>query len=183
MPSKSESDIVRRAIAGEQAAISQLYERHVDAIYRYVRYRVDDDETARDITADVFVRALEGLGRYDERNVPFLAWLYRISHARVVDYWRKSARRDEQSYDEITERGDMPADVEALDAVDILQHAALRGAMRRLTSEQQEVLILKYVQGLTNSEISEITNKTVGAVKALQHRGLEALARMLQEVE
>jgi len=180
---ETEADIVRRATAGDPAAITTLYERYVDTIYRYVRYRVDDDETARDITADVFVRALESLSRYDERNVPFAAWLYRIGHARVVDHWRRLARRSEESYDDLGDHTELTTDAEALDQVDVIEHNSVRAALMKLTPEQQEALILKYVQGLSNAEISEITGRTVGAVKALQHRGLAALARLLDEEE
>jgi RNA polymerase sigma-70 factor (ECF subfamily) len=175
----SESKLIQLAIAGDTAAISALYERHVDAIYRYVAYRVNDPRAAEDITADVFLRALAGLDQYDERGLPFTAWLYRISHARVVDHWRAANRHPTVPLDTLSEQ-EMWSDDSAL-AVDVLQHRALHEALRTITGEQQEVLALKFAQGLSNEEISQIVNKTVGAVKALQHRGLAALARLLKE--
>ncbi len=174
-----ESQLIRRAIAGDTAAISELYERHVDAIYRYVAYRVDDPHIAEDITADVFLRALERLDQYDERGVPFAAWLYRISHARVVDHWRATNRHPTIPLDELTDQ-ELKGDDSGL-ATDVLQHRALREALKAITLDQQEVLVLRFMQGLSNEEISQIVNKTVGAVKALQHRGLAALARLLKE--
>ena len=179
MSTDSESKSIQLAIAGDGAAITALYERHVDAIYRYVSYRVNDPRVAEDITAEVFLRALEGLNQYDERGVPFAAWLYRVSHARVVDHWRATSRHPTVPLDTLSEQESW-SDDSAL-AVDVLQHRALRGALQAITGDQQEVLVLKFMQGLSNEEISQIVNKTVGAVKALQHRGLEALARLLKE--
>jgi RNA polymerase sigma-70 factor, ECF subfamily len=175
----NESKLIQSAIAGDVTAVGALYERYVDAIYRYVAYRVNDPRAAEDITADVFLRALASLDQYDERGVPFAAWLYRISHARVVDHWRAANRHPTVPLDTLNEQ-ETWSDDSAL-AVDILQHRALREALQAITGEQQEVLVLKFMQGLSNEEISQIVNKTVGAVKALQHRGLEALARLLKE--
>jgi RNA polymerase sigma-70 factor, ECF subfamily len=175
----NESKLIQSAIAGDVTAVGALYERYVDAIYRYVAYRVNDPHAAEDITADVFLRALAGLEGYDERGVPFAAWLYRISHARVVDHWRAANRHPTVPLDTLSEQ-ETWSDDSAL-AVDVLQHRALREALQAITGEQQEVLVLKFMQGLSNEEISQIVNKTVGAVKALQHRGLEALARLLKE--
>ena len=179
MSNDNESKLIRLAIAGDEAALAALYERYVDAIYRYVAYRVNDPYVAEDITADVFLRMVESLSQYEERGVPFVAWLYRISHARVIDYWRRANRRPTVPIDSLTGHEEHSEDVAA--AMDILQHRALRDALQNITDEQQEVLVLKFIQGLSNEEISQIVGKTIGAVKALQHRGLEALARLLKE--
>jgi RNA polymerase sigma-70 factor (ECF subfamily) len=173
----NESKLIQLAITGDATAISILYERYVDTIYRYVVYRVNDPLVAEDITAEVFLRALERLDQYDERGVPFAAWLYRISHARVIDHWRATNRHPTVPLDTLREQEGDDSELTA----DVLQHRALREALQAITSEQQEVLVLKFTQGLSNEEISLIVNKTVGAVKALQHRGLEALARLLKE--
>jgi RNA polymerase sigma-70 factor, ECF subfamily len=175
----NESRLIQLAIAGDVAAIAALYEQYVDAIYRYVVYRVNDPHVAEDITAEVFLRALESLEQYAERGVPFAAWLYRISHARVIDHWRATNRHPSVPLDALSEQEMRSDDLEL--AIDVLQHRALREALAAITSDQQEVLVLKFMQGLSNEEISQIVNKTVGAVKALQHRGLDALARILKE--
>jgi RNA polymerase sigma-70 factor (ECF subfamily) len=178
VPAESESNIVQRAVQGDQAAIVELYDRHVDAIYHYVRYRVDDDEVAKDITSDVFVRALESLSRYEQRDVPFVAWLYRIGHARVIDYWRLMAHHPVVPLDDLDKYSSYNG-VDSLEDIDHIQHEALRQALQHLTDDQQEVIVLRFVQGLSTVEISQIVGKTAGAVKALQRRGLEALARIL----
>jgi RNA polymerase sigma-70 factor (ECF subfamily) len=176
---EDEPQLIHRAIAGDHAAISALYDRHVDAIYHYALYRTGDIHTAEDITAEVFLRALESLSRYDERGVPFVVWLYRIAHARVIDHWRKTQRRATLPLDDLSER-ELTATDSVLDT-DVLQHRALQDALRQVTGEQQEVIVLKFMQGLGNEEIARVMGKTVGAVKALQRRGLEALARLLKE--
>ena len=177
MRPKDEEQLVRRAIRGDEEAIGRLYDRYVDTIYKYALYRTGDSATAEDITADVFLRVIEGLSQYDERGVPFAAWLYRIAHARVVDHWRRADRRPTVQLDHPLVRNVLHEDTE-FDR-DILQHGALTQALQLLTEEQQEVIALKFMQGLANEEIAQIMGKTVGAIKALQHRGLEALARLL----
>ena len=179
MSNDNESKLIKLAIAGDEAALAALYERYVDAIYRYVVYRVNDRYVAEDITADVFLRVVESLSQYDERGVPFVAWLYRISHARVIDYWRRTNRRPTVPIDSLAGHEEHSDDAGL--ATDVLQHRALSDALQKITAEQQEVLVLKFMQGLSNEEISQIVGKTIGAVKALQHRGLEALARLLKE--
>jgi RNA polymerase sigma-70 factor (ECF subfamily) len=172
-----EEQLVRQAIRGDKAAIGRLYDQHVEMIYKYALYRTGDPATAEDITADVFLRVIESLDQYEERGLPFAAWLYRIAHARVVDYWRRIKRRPTLELD----RPSVQAVVEEDEALrrDVVQYTALAQALQLITDEQQQVIVLKFLQGLENEEVAAIMGKTVGAIKALQHRGLESLARVL----
>jgi RNA polymerase sigma-70 factor (ECF subfamily) len=165
---------------GDLTAISELYNLHVDRIYQYVRYRTGDDQTAEDITAEVFLRAIESLGTYNDRGAPFVAWLYRIAHARVIDYWRSSKRRQTAPLDDPLLQDGLVTTDDAID-IDFLQHRSLWIALRQLTDDQQNVIILKFVQGLGNAEIAQMLGKTEGAIKALQRRALESLARLLDQ--
>jgi RNA polymerase sigma-70 factor (ECF subfamily) len=176
-----ESQLIEQAKQHDPAAISELYSRHVDQIYQYVRIRTDDVPAAEDITADVFLRALESLGAYEDYGVPFAAWLYRIAQARVIDYWRRAQRRATVAFDD----HDLPEWLAAEDVAsgDVLQRGRLLAGLQNLTEEQQQVIVLKFMQGLSNTEIAHIMKKTEGAVKALQRRGLEALARLLNDTE
>ena len=88
MPLDDERQLIEQARRGDRKALSELYRRHVDAVYRYVRLRVGDTTVAEDLTAEVFLRMLRDLKGYRYTNVPFVAWLYRIAYARTVDYWR-----------------------------------------------------------------------------------------------
>ena len=175
-----ESLLIERAKRYDPKAISELYKRHVQDIYRYIYYRVGDVNVAEDLTADVFLRALEGLAGFTYRGVPFSAWLYRIAHARVMDHFRQQARRELLPLDErLVATGKGPqATVEAR-----LDCEELQSAIAQLTTDQQQVIILKFVEGLSNAEAARILGKTEGAVKALQHRALNSLQRTMRREE
>lgn len=181
MRPEDEGRLIDQAKQRDATAISELYNRHVDQIYQYVRSRTGDTPVAEDITADVFLRALESLSGYQDYGVPFVAWLYRIAQARVIDYWRRAQRRATVAFDD----RDLPEWLAAEDVAsgDVLQHGQLLTGLQHLTEEQQQVIVLKFMQGLSNAEIAQIMNKTEGAVKALQRRGLESLARLLHDTE
>jgi RNA polymerase sigma-70 factor (ECF subfamily) len=176
---QNEAQLIQRARQGDLAAVSELYNLHVDRIYQYVRYRTGDDQTAEDVTAEVFLRAIESLGSYNDQGAPFIAWLYRIAHARVIDYWRDTKRHQTAPLDDPLLQDSLITTEDAID-IDILQHQLLWSALQQLTDDQQTVIILKYTQGLSNADIALVLGKTEGAVKALQRRALEALARILK---
>jgi RNA polymerase sigma-70 factor (ECF subfamily) len=161
----------------ERAAISALYRRHVQAIYRYVYYRVGDEHTAEDLTAEVFLRAIEGLPNYEPRDVPFAAWLYRIAQARTADHFRRQRRTATSVLDESWPSGEDPllSQVEESSL-----HEGLRAALGQLTTDQQQVIVLKFAGGFSNAEVAGILGKTEGAVKSLQHRALNALHRLME---
>lgn len=168
-----ERDLIRRARQRDAEAFAELYRRHVDRIFRYVLLRVGDEALAEDLTGDIFVRALEAIDTYEDRGAPLAAWLYRIAHARVIDQWRRANRQDVSIDSGTVEVSvDMPAN-------DVIAYKLLAQSMQQLTDEQQEVIILKYVEGYGLSEIAELTGRTEGAVKALQHRALASLARLM----
>ncbi len=175
-----ESLLIERAKRYDQRAISELYKRHVQSIYRYIYYRVGDVTVAEDLTAEVFLRALEGLAGFTYRGVPFSAWLHRIAYARVMDHFRQQARRELLPLDErLVSTGKGPqATVEAR-----LDHEELQSAIAQLTTEQQQVVILKFVEGLSNAEVARILGKSEGAVKSLQHRALNSLQRIMRGEE
>jgi RNA polymerase sigma-70 factor (ECF subfamily) len=175
---RDEARLVERAQQGDREAIGELYRRHVDTIYRYVQVRVRDEVVAEDLTAQVFLKALEGLPTYQQTGKPFLAWLYRIAYARVVDHFRKQGRRQEVALFETLPANDPPpgqlieAEAEWSMAIDLLA---------QLTDDQQDVLVLRFLGELSLVEVAETLGKTVGATKALQHRALASLARLQQE--
>ena len=178
MPQDDERRLIERAQRGDRGALGELYRRHVDAIYRYVRLRVDDPTVAEDLTAEVFLRALEGLGEYRYTGVPLIAWLYRITRARTVDHWRRAGRyRETDLSDKIAATG---SDPEVIVSARI-ERTDLVAALRRLTDGQQQVIILRFVEEMSLAQAADVMGKTVGAVKALQHRALASLARLMGE--
>ncbi len=180
VPLDDERQLIQRAKQGEAAALSALYNKYVDRIFLYVRYRTGDDQIAEDITAEVFLRAIESIDKYEYQGVPFGAWLYRIAHARIIDFWRKSKHHQTAPLtDPLLQEGAYSSS-ENIETDFLLQHS-LAAALRQLTDDQQNVVILKFMQGLSNAEIAQMLGKTEGAVKGLQWRALEALARLLEE--
>jgi RNA polymerase sigma-70 factor (ECF subfamily) len=173
-----EARLVALAKQGDERAVGELYRRHVDMIYRYTYARVKDWAAAEDLTAQVFLKALEGLPNYEHTGAPFRAWLYRIAHARTVDYWRQQQRRQEVVLvDTLPARDPLPEEVVVArsqwdDAIDLLTN---------LTDDQRDVIMLRFIEEMSLAEAADTLGKTIGAVKALQHRALASLARLLKQ--
>ncbi len=138
--------------------------------------RVSDQALAEDLTAEVFLKMLEALPRYVYYGVPFVAWLYRIAHDRVVDYRRRQARRQVEELSEGLVDGRPEPEDQALGQAETSQ---IRNAMAGLRGEQQTVLQLRFIEGHSLQETARRMGKTTGAVKAMQCRALRQLARKL----
>jgi RNA polymerase sigma-70 factor (ECF subfamily) len=156
-------------------AFGRLYDCNVRQVYKYIYYKVGTAAQAEDLTAQVFMKAWEAIDRYEWTQRPFSAWLFRIAHNLVVDHFR--TQRDTLSIEglpfEIDARGD------SLDtlAQRKLTAAELKKAIGRLTDSQQQVIVLKFLEGYSTEETAHIMRKDPGAVRALQHRALSALQR------
>ncbi|MBN1287159.1 MAG: sigma-70 family RNA polymerase sigma factor [Anaerolineae bacterium] len=155
-------------------AFGALYERYVERIYNYVYYRVGNQQDAEDLVARVFYRALANIDNYEDRGVPFSAWLYRIAHNLVANWHRDRSRRNIVPLDDLIIAGAVDGMPEAV-AESQEEHARLIEAVRRLSPDRQQVLILKFVERLSNVEIGGIMDRTEGAVKSLYHRTLITL--------
>ncbi len=168
---------LQRAQGGDADAFSALYREHVQPIFRYIAHRVNNTQLAEDLTGDVFMRALEGLPTYVDQGRPFVAWLYRIAHARVVDHYRRTERRPVESDVEAEPLPITPDMDEGL----MRRHAAqaLRAAITELTSEQQQVVVLRFIEGHNIETVAQMMGKNSNAIKALQHRALRSLGSRL----
>ena len=173
----ADGELVRLAQAGDAAAVAEIYRTYVQAIYRYALARVGESETAEDLTSDVFLRAIEALGRYRHRGAPLGAWLFRIARDRVSDHHRRRARRPTRQLDDELVDEHAGPEAEALRRRDLAQ---LRSELDRLTLDQQDVIYLRFTQGFTLVETSIVMRRTTGAVKALQFRAVQALARHMK---
>jgi RNA polymerase sigma-70 factor (ECF subfamily) len=173
-----EQRLLQRAQRGDADAFADLYRAHVQPIFRYIAHRVNNTQLAEDMTGDVFTRALEGLPTYTDQGKPFIAWLYRIAHARVVDYYRRSERRPVETD---VESEVLPVTLDMDEGLLRRQAArALRAAIVELTSDQQQVVILRFVEGQPIEAVAQIMGKNANAIKALQHRALRSLASRLE---
>lgn len=170
--------LIQRAQQGEEAALAELYQRHTPAIFRYFFFRVNDQALAEDLTGEVFMHMVEALPRYVERGVPFAAWLFRIAHARLVDHHRRAAHRPTESLTEThPDHAPSPED----QAHSLAEARRLKKAIALLTEEQQTVIQLRFVEGYSLEETARMMGKTTGAIKAMQHRALNRLARQLNQ--
>jgi RNA polymerase sigma-70 factor (ECF subfamily) len=174
----SEEELLVRAKSYDRVAIGELYDRYADKIYGYLYKRVGNAQIAEDLTGDVFVKVLEAIEQQRSWKISFRAWLYRIAHNTVVDYYR-SRKSDIQ--EEIDERTESPVENPSAVVAEAWSHRELRVAMRELTDSQQQVLILRFSEGMKSREVAEVLGKSVGAVEALQHRALASLKRLLDE--
>ena len=169
-------DVIERARGGDRAAFAELYDEHVDAVYRYVLYRVREPSDAEDITSDVFTRAFANIHRYRWQGKSFLAWLYTIARNAVTDRRRRTRPTVElENAYGLAEDGPTAHD----HAVRGEQVDALRGAVKYLTTEQQEVLLLRFVENMSSRQVARVLGKNEGAVRALQFRALGRLRKLL----
>lgn len=184
-----ESILLKRARAYEEQAIAELYDHYAPRIYSYLYRRVHDAQLAEDLTSDVFVRVLQALQSEQFWHTSFRAWLYRIAHNQVIDYYRQQTRQQEQIPELPLEEhlettatdnflADPAADVDAQHDARVVAYS-LEVALSRLTPDQQQVLVLRFGEQMKTQEVAEVMQKTNGAIEALQHRALAALRRML----
>jgi RNA polymerase sigma-70 factor (ECF subfamily) len=169
--------LVERAQGGNRDALEELYLIHFDRIYSYLHLSVGNRHDAEDLTTQTFVRMLEAIGRFRWREVPFSAWLFRIAHNLAMDHFR--ANRRVQTEEKVPE----PQGAEESSAEDQALHSLGRAGMLELieglSSEQRQVLTLKFLYGFANAEVATILGKSEGAVKSLQHRALASLQKQV----
>lgn len=169
-----EAQLVRRAQQGDRDAFSELYHLYHPKIYRYIYFRVGSEAVAEDLAGDVFVRMVSHIDRFTYRGRPFLAWLYTIARNLMTDYYRREGRATHLPLDERLVASDVDPDN---NAPYLIRKEQLSEAMGSLTESQRQVILLKFFEGMDNADIAELLDKTVGAVKALQHRALSSLSR------
>ena len=179
MPLADERQLVLQAQDGDAEAFGRIYDGYVERIYRFVFFRVDDQQTAEDITSQVFLKAWSNLDRFEFTRTPYIAWLYTIAHNTVIDHYR--TRKVTTALEDV--QLSQPDDAEAVEnQIDLtVEMKTIKAAMRSLTDDQQQVLHLRFIEGMSNAEIAQQLGKREGAIRALQMRGLQALAKQLAE--
>lgn len=176
-----EEDLLLSASRGDRDAFGTLYERYVERIFNYVYYRTGNLHDAEDLTARVFQRAMNHINSYTDRGVPFSAWLYRIAHNLVANWHRDRSRRQEIPLSDVPV---VPSKEDRPEArlVRSQEQDSLLRLIRQLPPERQTLLILKFVEDLSNAEIGQIMGRSEGAVKSLYHRTLLSLRDELGDV-
>ena len=174
-------ELIHRA-REDRDAFGALYERYVRRIYAYIYYRTGNAFDAEDLTERVFMRALRHIARYSDRGLPFSAWLYRIAHNLVANWHRDNSRRPEIPLDDgvmVRHQWQEHPEQALLKAE---EHQRLLNLIHGLPPDRQQLLILKFVDHLSNAEIGQVIGKTEGAVKSLYHRTLLSLRCKQQEI-
>jgi RNA polymerase sigma-70 factor (ECF subfamily) len=176
---QNEESLVLRAQQHDQEALAQLYEGHFDKIYRYVTFKIGNAIEAEDVTQQVFLNTLQSISSFKWRGISFSAWLFRIAHNQVVDYWRKKKRAAVPLDESLPSNNGNPQQA----AEHKLDIERLLLATRQLTEAQREVISLRFTSGLPIAEVARVMGKSQGAVKASQHSAIVALRKTLLVTE
>lgn len=176
----TEEELLAAAMQYNDAALGELYDRYEARIYSYVFRRTGDQTLAEDMTAQVFLKMLESIRDRKAWHSSFSGWLYRIAHNLVIDYYR---RRDRRSSVDLEDGPPMASELEdpVATAEMNMDVERLRSAIRRLTDEQAEVVSLRFLEGYSIAETAAMTNRTEGAIKALQYRAVAMLRTLLYD--
>lgn len=167
-------ELVKQAQMGNIAAVGELYDRYQPRIFRYIRFRVSTLQAAQDLTGELFLQMVNHLPDFRPMGVPFSAWLYRIAHNLVI---KQSQREDQQVAVPLVYANNMSRnhDNPAYLVEEQLEKERLAHGLEKIDKNQREVIILRFIVGLSLKETAQMLEKTVAAVKTLQHRGILAL--------
>jgi RNA polymerase sigma-70 factor (ECF subfamily) len=177
MQAENDSDLIIR-VREDPEAFGLLYERYVDRIYNYIYYRTGNHHDAEDLTARTFYRAMNHISRYVDRGAPFSAWLYRIAHNLVANWHRDRCRRQIISLEDMVV-GRLKREGPASLAEEKEEQDLLLQTGRWLPPARKQLIILKFVEQMSNAEIGEVMGRTEGAIKSLYHRTLVSLRKEL----
>src|SRR5579859_1213273 len=170
----------RVVVAHDSNAFGELYDRFVERVYRYLYFRAGSHPEAEDLTEQVFLKAWEAIGRYRWQGRPFLAWLYRLAHNAHIDHVRSQKPTTSLNND------DRPIELASASAAVELSRTLdadlLVRALGELTPDQQQVIVMKFLEGLDNEQIALSMDKREGAIRALQMRALMSLRRVLEQL-
>jgi len=178
LESLSDEVVIQLASEGNNEAFGVIYQRYITAIYNYIYYRTGNQHDAEDLTARVFHRAYGHISSYKYMGLPISAWLYRIAHNLVANYHRDSKRKNEvnlEDHIDIHAPGDLPETA----LIVTQENDELLSAIHKLTPDRQQLIILKFVEHLSNVEIAVIMGRSEGAIKSLYHRTLISLKNYL----
>ncbi len=172
----TEAELIDAAVKGDTDAFGALYERHVDRVYRHCYYQAGNRADAEDLTQQTFLQAWKAIRRYRHGQVPFIAWLLTISHRLAISHHRKS--REVPATVELTAGKDEDPETTVMAGV---AQDTVRFAILRLKPDRQAVILLRYIEGFSVSEVAAALGKTDNNVRVIQHRALADLRRLMTE--
>ena len=168
------------AARDDRAAFATLYRRYLDRVYGYCFYQLGDHHDAEDATERTFMAALRGIDEFQDRGSTFRAWLFRIARNTVANAHRSRRRRRTESLPDSFERQAPNADPAGLVALADELHA-VRRAIAEMPDDRRQVIVLRFVDGLSTAEVAEVLDRSPGAVRVLLHRALRDLAARLAQ--
>jgi RNA polymerase sigma-70 factor, ECF subfamily len=171
----SEKELILHARQFDEDALAEVYDHYSPGLFRYAMYLLGDTHLAEDCLADTFLRYLQALRANGGPHDHLQAYLYRIAHNWITDQYRRPHPADAGLADELPDPADGPVET----SLDRIQQQQVRLALATLTPDQRQVIVLKYLEGWENEAVAGYLSKPVGAIKALQHRALDALRRIL----
>lgn len=175
-----QTSLIERARQLDEAALAEIYDLYSDAIYRYAYRLLGNRDQAEECVSETFYRFLSVLRKHKGPEHSIKAYLYRIAHHWIIDQYRRNEKGEVELNDQHPAEQDENTSERAIDR---MEQERVRQAIRRLTADQQQVIMLKFFEGLENEEIAQVINKPVGAVKSLQHRALSSLKRYFSQEE
>ena len=171
--------LVGKAIEGNAEAFGRMYDMYVDRVYRHIYYRVGSVSDAEDLTQQVFLKAWQAIHRYRKTTSPFLAWLIRISHNLVIDFYRSRKTKTYLDFDVVASEPE--SSPEHLVETHFNQQQ-MRRTILELPGDQQQVILMRFIEGFSYPEIAASLGKSEGAVRVIQHRALIKLRKILEKV-
>ena len=183
MPARlgKDQELIKKAQRGDQLAFGELYGCHAPIIFRYLFSHLDSRMDAEDLTAEVFLKAWQSLPKYNERGVPFLAFLFRIARNVLVDHYRQSNRQESKPPEEL-ERYNHADSTELIEVVGSrMEHQHILNVLSRLRPDYRSVLSLRFISELSPEETAQVMDRSVGAIRVLQHRALAALRQEMDK--
>jgi RNA polymerase sigma-70 factor (ECF subfamily) len=170
--------LVLRAVNGDVAAFTALYDHFYDRVYRHVYYRVGRIEDAEDLTQQVFLHAWRALRRFRPNGSPFVAWLFTIAHHLVINHYRRTKMTRQLPENMVAARAEVYPDHDLR-----LDQERVRAAIRRLKPDQQQVVIMRFLEDLPHRDIAAALGKSEANVRVIQHRALQELRQILEREE
>lgn len=172
------SEILTRAQAGKEEALTELYNHYFERIYKFIYYRVSHKEVAEDLTEEVFIKSFHGLKNLQQTEA-FEGWLYQIARNSVIDYYR--SKKNLVPLEDV--ENTLEYETNIVDIVNLqTEHTLLIKVLKDLTPEQQTVIKLKFFEDLDNSTIAKMMDKQEGAIRVIQHRAIAKLKELIDEV-
>lgn len=186
MPPEEEKALIERAKSGDAEAFGAIYDAQVTRIYRFILFKIGNPGDAEDLTHEVFLAAWRTIKSYEERSgIRLTSWLYRIASNRVIDHYRSEKRN--MSLDELIAGNGLPIELVTSSGANLIKALShkmdlqeVMGAVRNLTDDQQNVVIMRFIEDLTPEETGAAIGKNAAAVRLIQHRALEKLKVMLK---